>query len=148
MNGLNAEVLEGPALTTLSGLNGPFDFIFIDADKANNAAYFREALRLSRPGSAIVIDNVIRGGAIVDKTKGDASVKGVWELNDLLQRETRVSASTLQTVGCKGYDCFTLALVLENANANETKEQDGVHAHSSANSTSIENAPVVALGNA
>lgn len=109
-----ADVVElrlGRALDTLPGLAGPFDFIFIDADKPSNADYFTCALRLSRPGGLILIDNVIRDGAVIDADSADADVQGVRRLNDLLAAERRVSATTIQTVGSKGYDGFTMAIV-------------------------------------
>jgi predicted O-methyltransferase YrrM len=109
------EVRVGRALDTLAQLGaeaaGPFDFFFIDADKPNIPAYFEWALRLSRPGSLIVVDNVVRGGAVVEANSTDASVQGVRRLNDLMASETRVSATTIQTVGVKGYDGFAVALV-------------------------------------
>jgi predicted O-methyltransferase YrrM len=101
----------GRALDTLPGLAGPFDFIFIDADKPSNADYFTWALKLCRPGGLILIDNVIRDGAVIDAASTDADVQGVRRLNDLLETERRVSATTIQTVGSKGYDGFTLAVV-------------------------------------
>jgi predicted O-methyltransferase YrrM len=91
---------------------GPFDFIFIDADKENSAEYFEWALRLSRPGAAIIVDNVIRDGEVADAKTTDPRVKGIRRLNDTLAREPRVSATTIQTVGSKGYDGFTLVLIL------------------------------------
>jgi predicted O-methyltransferase YrrM len=109
-----AEVVEirvGPALETLPDLAGPFDLIFIDADKPSNADYFTWALKLSRPGGLIVIDNVIRDGAVIDPTSTDPDVQGVRRLNELLADESRVSATTIQTVGSKGYDGFTMAVV-------------------------------------
>jgi predicted O-methyltransferase YrrM len=110
------ELRDGPALETLPELAAegiePFDFIFIDADKENNAGYFEWALKLSRPGSLILVDNVIRDGAVADSTSTDAMVQGVRLLNELLAKEARVCATTIQTVGSKGYDGFTLALVL------------------------------------
>jgi predicted O-methyltransferase YrrM len=105
-----AEVIVGPALDTLPKLKGPFDLFFIDADKASIPEYFEWAVKLSRPGSVIIVDNVVRNGAVIDKD-GDASVQGVRRLNDILSRDKRVSATTIQTVGGKGYDGFTLALV-------------------------------------
>lgn len=106
----------GAALDTLPKLEaehaGPFDFFFIDADKSNNARYFEWALKLARPGSAIVIDNVVRNGAVVDAHSQDANVQGVRELNELIAAERqRVSATAIQTVGNKGYDGFILARV-------------------------------------
>lgn len=113
------ELRLGPAIETLPRLategRGPFDFIFIDADKASIPAYFEWALKLSRPGTAIVVDNVVRQGAVADAASTDASVRGVRQFADLLAREPRVSASTIQTVGAKGYDGFTLAIVNDPA---------------------------------
>jgi len=110
------ELREGPALETLPELAAegllPFDFIFIDADKENNIGYFQWALRLSHPGALILIDNVIRDGAVADPNSTDPMVQGVRRLNDLLAKESRVCATTIQTVGSKGYDGFTLALVV------------------------------------
>lgn len=110
-----ANVRVGRALETLPQLAeegaGPFDLTFIDADKKNCAAYFTWALELSRPGSLIVVDNVVRGGRVVDASSEDESVQGVRRLMDLLAAEPRVVATALQTVGGKGYDGFALALV-------------------------------------
>lgn len=110
------ELREGPALESLPEIAAeglpPFDFIFIDADKENNAGYFEWALKLSRPGALIFVDNVIRDGKVSDPGSKDPMVLGVRRLNELLARETRVIATTIQTVGSKGYDGFTLALVL------------------------------------
>ena len=89
----------------------PFDFVFLDADKENNAPYFEWALRLTQPGSVIVIDNVIRDVDVADPKSTDPRVQGIRRLNDLIAAEPRVTATTLQTVGSKGYDGFTLALV-------------------------------------
>ena len=112
------ELREGAALDTLPELAAeglaPFDFIFIDADKENNANYFEWALKLSRPGGMIFIDNVIREGAVADEASDDPMVVGVRQLNEVLAKETRVIATTIQTVGANGYDGFTLALVLGN----------------------------------
>ena len=107
-----AEVRVGPALDTLPRLEGPFDLTFIDADKQNNAEYFRWALKLSRPGSLIVVDNVVRDGAVIDARSRDAAVQGVRRLYDLIAAEPRVAATAVQTVGVKGYDGFAIALVL------------------------------------
>ena len=107
----------GPALDTLAQLAaeraGPFDLTFIDADKPNIPAYFKWALQLSRPGSLIVVDNVVREGAVVDARSRDGAVQGVRKLNELIAGEPRVAATALQTVGSKGYDGFAVALVLE-----------------------------------
>jgi predicted O-methyltransferase YrrM len=110
-----AEVRLGRALDTLPLLAAekrePFDLIFIDADKTSNADYFAWALRLSRPGTLIVIDNVIRNGAVVDAASRDPNVQGVRRLNEVLAKEPRVSVTELQTVGSKGYDGLAFALV-------------------------------------
>ncbi|HEX3986482.1 MAG TPA: O-methyltransferase [Acidobacteriaceae bacterium] len=103
----------GLALETLPQLTGPFDFIFIDADKENAAAYFKWAMRLSRPGTAIVVDNVVRGGAVAKPSAHDSSSRGIHEMNEAIRREPRVTATVLQTVGRKGYDGFMLALVTD-----------------------------------
>ena len=107
------EVRVGQALDTLPSVAGPIDLAFIDADKQNNAEYFRWALKLSRPGSVIVVDNVVRDGKVIDAGSREASVLGVRKLNELMAREKRVSATAIQTVGIKGYDGFAVALVLE-----------------------------------
>ena len=105
------EIRVGPALDTLPTLQGPFDLSFIDADKQSNPEYFAWALKLSRPGSLIVVDNVVRDGKVIDARSRDASVQGVRRLNDLIAAEKRVSATAVQTVGAKGYDGFTVAMV-------------------------------------
>lgn len=110
------ELREGPALDTLPELAAEglasFDFIFIDADKENNANYFAWALKLAHPGSLIFIDNVIREGEVADADTKDPMVLGVRHLNEVLAKESRVVATTIQTVGAKGYDGFTLVLVI------------------------------------
>lgn len=118
--GLSAKVdlRLGRALDTLPRLAaercGPFDFIFIDADKPNYAEYFAWALKLSRKGTLIIGDNVIRRGAVIDPTKSDdPRVPGVLKFNELVAREPRVTATIVQTVGAKGYDGFTIAVVTE-----------------------------------
>ena len=111
-----AEVRVGPALDTLPKLqaegDGPFDLIFIDADKPGYPDYLPWSLRLSRPGSMIIADNVVRGGAVADSASTDANVQGVRRFIEMLAAEPRVSATAIQTVGSKGYDGFALALVL------------------------------------
>jgi predicted O-methyltransferase YrrM len=115
--GLDAvvELRLGLALETLPKLaaegRGPFDLIFIDADKPSNPEYFAWALKLSRRGSLIIVDNVVRGGAVIDAASSDTAIQGVRRLNELLAAETRVSATAIQTVGSKGYDGFAIALV-------------------------------------
>jgi len=91
----------------------PFDLVFIDADKPSNVDYVTWALRLSRPGTVIIIDNVVRNGAVTDPSSNDVSVQGVRAVMDLLQNEPRLTVTALQTVGAKGYDGFAMALVNE-----------------------------------
>jgi predicted O-methyltransferase YrrM len=114
-----AQVVElrlGPALETLPRLAaegaGPFDLIFIDADKPGYPDYFRWALKLSRRGSVIIADNVVRDGAVIDPASDDPRVQGMRRFNELLAAEPRVSATEIQTVGSKGYDGFALAVVV------------------------------------
>jgi predicted O-methyltransferase YrrM len=90
---------------------GPFDLFFIDADKQSIPHYLEWSLKLSRPGSLIIVDNVVRDGALIDGKSNDASVQGVRRMHEMLAAEPRISATTIQTVGSKGYDGFTLALV-------------------------------------
>ena len=106
-----ASVIVGPALETLSTLTAPFDFIFIDADKPSYPAYLSWALRLSRPGTLIVADNVVRDGAIIDAASDDPRVHGMRQFLQMLAVEPRVAATVLQTVGSKGYDGFAVAVV-------------------------------------
>ena len=110
------EVRLGRALDMLPRIasegRGPFDLTFIDADKPNNPEYFVWALRLSRPGSLIIADNVVREGAVADAASGDASARGVRRFLDLMAAERRVSATVIQTVGSKGYDGFAIARVI------------------------------------
>ncbi len=105
----------GPALETLPQLAaqgaGPFDFFFIDADKPNNPEYFHWALRLSRRGSVIVVDNVVRAGAVIDAASTDLGTQGTRRLHEAMAAERRVSATAIQTVGTKGYDGLAIALV-------------------------------------
>ena len=105
----------GPALELLPRLTehkcAPFDLIFIDADKASTPDYFAWALKLSRPGSLIITDNVVRDGALADMASVDPSVQGMRRFTELLGKEPRVSATVIQTVGAKGYDGFAVALV-------------------------------------
>lgn len=90
---------------------GPFDLSFIDADKANNAAYFAFALKLSRPGALIVVDNVVRDGTVADRQTTDDGGLGARKLFDLVAAEPRVTATAVQTVGSKGWDGFLIARV-------------------------------------
>lgn len=109
------EVRQGAALDTLPQLDaegrGPFDVAFLDADKRTIPDYFTWALKLSRPGSLIIVDNVIRGGAVADPASREPDVQGVRRLNELVADEPRVSATAIQTVGVKGYDGLALILV-------------------------------------
>lgn len=113
--GGRVKVLTGNALEILPQLekdqDGPFDLTFIDADKASIPFYFECALRMSRQGSLILVDNVVREGAVIEENSKDASVLGVRKLNDILSGDSRVTATVLQTVGTKGYDGLAIALV-------------------------------------
>lgn len=104
-----------PAIETLPVLEaegqGPFDFIFIDADKPSNPDYLAWSLRLSRPGTVIVCDNVVREGRVLNADSTDAAIRGVRRLFDHVGADTRLSATAVQTVGAKGYDGFALLLV-------------------------------------
>jgi predicted O-methyltransferase YrrM len=106
-----AEVRVGPGLQLMSSLSGQFDFFFIDADKGGYPEYFRACLKLSRPGSVMVFDNVVRDGEIVDSKSRDSSVRAVRQLYDDIAAEPRVEATAIQTVGAKGYDGFCMAVV-------------------------------------
>ena len=106
-----AEVRVGDAGETIQKLEGPFDLFFIDADKKSIPHYLEWSLKLSRPGSLIIIDNVVREGALIDGKSKDANVLGVRRMHEMIASEPRLSATTIQTVGSKGYDGFTLALV-------------------------------------
>ena len=110
------ELHEGPALESLAALAraraDSFDLVFIDADKPSNPAYLAHALALTRPGSVIVGDNVVRDGAVVDPGSADPRVEGVRRFTDLIAAEPRLLATALQTVGAKGWDGFALALVI------------------------------------
>lgn len=111
------EVRIGPASEMLAGLaaegGGPFDLIFIDADKEGYPDYLGWALKLSRPGSLIVADNVVRGGAVVDPSSSDPRVQAVRHCLELMAREPRLDATVIQTVGSKGYDGLAFALVVD-----------------------------------
>lgn len=113
--GDRVEIRVGPAAEGLARLAaegaGPFDVVFVDADKRSNAEYVRRALDLSRPGTLVVVDNVVRGGTILDPATADASARGVHELLELVRDEPRLAATALQTVGAKGWDGLVLALV-------------------------------------
>ncbi|MFI1483418.1 O-methyltransferase [Streptomyces sp. NPDC020747] len=116
------EVRVGPALDSLAklaaendkgdGNTAPFDLVFIDADKVNNPRYVEWAVKLTRPGSLIILDNVVRGGAVTDATSDDPSVRGTREALELFATHPKLTATAIQTVGSKGYDGFALARVL------------------------------------
>ncbi|MYL50900.1 methyltransferase domain-containing protein [Halobacillus litoralis] len=107
------EVIVGPALESLPTLDGhePFDFIFIDADKNNNPHYIKEVLKLSKPGTTILVDNVVRDGRLIDSESKDKSIMGIREMFDLLNNHPQLDSTAFQTVGSKGYDGFVLAVV-------------------------------------
>lgn len=109
------EIRVGRAIDTLPQLTGeaPFDLIFIDADKVSYPEYFKGALKLSRVGTLIIADNIVRKGAVADPGSGDENVQAVRRYNELLAAEPRVSATVIQTVGSKGYDGFAMALVVK-----------------------------------
>jgi predicted O-methyltransferase YrrM len=105
----------GPAAITLEALiaeaSQPFDFIFIDADKASYPDYMQLSLKLSRPGTLVIADNVVRDGQVIDPNDPDPNIQGVRRFTDLVATEPRLSATVLQTVGSKGYDGFAIAIV-------------------------------------
>lgn len=111
------ELREGAALKSLEALGAekaePFDLVFIDADKPNNLNYLRWAMRLSRPGSVIICDNVIRDGAVLDARGRDPNVEGARAALAFMAEEPRLDATAIQTVGVKGYDGFAIALVTQ-----------------------------------
>jgi predicted O-methyltransferase YrrM len=107
------EVKVGNALEILPTLTGPFDFFFIDANKDGYPEYFQWALKLSRPGSVMVFDNVVRGARVLEAASTDSLIQGVRALNEAIAAEPRVSATAIQTVGVKGYDGFCVAMVTE-----------------------------------
>lgn len=114
--GERVEIRVGAALDSLPVLAEeepePFDLVFIDADKVNNANYVQWALRLTRPGSVIVVDNVVRNGGIADADSADAAVRASREVIELIAAEPRLDGTVLQTVGGKGWDGFAYAVVL------------------------------------
>lgn len=109
------ELLLGPAVDSLEEMVAegvsPFDLIFIDADKPGYPDYLAWTLKLSRPGTTIVADNVVRGGKVADPSSDDANVQGIRRFNQVLAAAKHLTATTIQTVGSKGYDGFTLAVV-------------------------------------
>jgi len=115
--GALVEIRLGPAVETLAKLlsdhEGPFDFVFVDADKPNTRTYFDWAVRLSRPGTLIVVDNVVRKGELANASSDDPNVRGMRAFLEALASDSRVSATGIQTVGTKGYDGFVLARVVD-----------------------------------
>jgi predicted O-methyltransferase YrrM len=111
------EIVRGAALQSLATpavqKHAPFDFIFIDADKQNNPGYFEWAMKLSRPGTLIVIDNVVREGEVIDPKSSDPGVQGVRRMNELIVKEKRVVATAFQTVGAKEYDGLAIVRVVD-----------------------------------
>lgn len=109
------DVRLGAALDTLAQLESevlePFDFVFIDADKQNIPSYFEWAVKLSRPGGIIIVDNVVRNGEVINALSSDTGVPGVRALMDKLATDSRVEATVIQTVGSKGYDGFLMAII-------------------------------------
>jgi predicted O-methyltransferase YrrM len=105
----------GPALETLDGLvaagTEPFDLVFIDADKARTPDYVARAIDLARPGTVVIADNVVRDGRLIDAATEDPGVRGNRRLHEQLAHDARLSATTIQTVGAKGYDGFTIGIV-------------------------------------
>ncbi|NEU31245.1 O-methyltransferase [bacterium LRH843] len=113
--GNKVEVIVGPALESLPILKdkgfSSFDFIFIDADKSNNAHYLKWALEYSKPGTVIIGDNIVRNGNVIDDHSEDLNVQGIRQFIDLLSEESRIDSTAIQTVGSKGYDGFVLGVV-------------------------------------
>lgn len=111
------EIIVGPALSSLTRMASegadPFDLVFIDADKPGYTDYLEQALRLSRVGTLIIADNVVRAGAVIDADSGDENVQGVRRFNASLASDARVSATVIQTVGSKGYDGLAIAVVVD-----------------------------------
>lgn len=105
------EIIVGKALDTLPMLSGSFDFVFIDADKENNSAYVQWAIDLGRPGTVIVVDNIVRNGRVLDPAPDDRQAQAVRDMLVMMGRHPRLDTAAIQTVGVKGWDGFALALV-------------------------------------
>jgi predicted O-methyltransferase YrrM len=105
------EIVVGPALDSLPGLTGPFDLVFIDADKENNSAYLQWAIDLGRPGTVVIVDNAVRAGRILEPAADDSQGAAVREMLERIGAEPRLEAAVIQTVGTKGWDGFAIALV-------------------------------------
>lgn len=112
------ELRQGPAIDSLAQLDAEglhrFDLVFVDADKPSNSDYFAWALRLTRPGSLIVIDNVVRAGTVLNSDASDINVEGARRVLEMMGAESSVSATVIQTVGSKGYDGFAIARVTDS----------------------------------
>lgn len=113
--GAKVEIRVGAAAESLGKMAeekvAPFDLIFIDADKGNNPVYVQWALKLARKGTVIIVDNVIRGGAVLEAKSTDANIVGTRKMFELVGKEPRLTATAIQTVGGKGYDGFVIAIV-------------------------------------
>ena len=113
--GHKVEIRIGAAIDTLPKLAdegvGPFDLVFIDADKASNADYFSWAVKLSRKGTMIIVDNVVRNGGVLDAASDNPDITGTRRMFDTVAAEGRVNATAIQTVGSKGYDGFVIGVV-------------------------------------
>ena len=105
------EIVVGAALDTLPGLRGDFDLVFIDADKENNSSYVRWAIELGRPGTVIVVDNVVRTGRILSPSPDDHQARGVRDMLEMVGADQRLEAAAVQTVGAKGWDGLLIARV-------------------------------------
>jgi predicted O-methyltransferase YrrM len=105
------EIIVGAALDTLPTLTGRFDFVFVDADKENNSAYVQWAIDLGRPGTVIVVDNVVRDGRVLDPAPEDLQARAVRDMLEMMGRHPRLDTAAIQTVGVKGWDGFAVALV-------------------------------------
>jgi predicted O-methyltransferase YrrM len=125
------EIRQGPAIDSLQQLvtegRGPFDLIFIDADKPGYAEYLKWCLKLSRPGTLMIADNVIRKGAVADPASDDENVQGIRKFNEVLAAEKRVTTTVIQTVGCKGYDGLALILVIADPSGSFSQEPNPYH---------------------
>lgn len=108
------DIRTGPAAENLAAMTGgaPFDFVFIDADKQSNSLYVAEAIRLGRPGTTIIVDNVVREGGVIDAGSADERIIGTRALFDMLAADPRLDATAVQTVGAKGWDGFVLARIV------------------------------------
>ncbi|MDA2892391.1 O-methyltransferase [Mycolicibacterium sp. BiH015] len=107
------EIVVGAALESLPGLaeRAPFDLVFIDADKENNVAYVEWAIRLGRPGTVVVVDNIARSGRVLDPQPGDEQAQAVRAMFDMMGAHPRLDTAAIQTVGAKGWDGFAIAIV-------------------------------------